>query len=1047
MGGSILNKKEWMEWEDPQITGINKEEGHAIAMPYDTLDEAAKGGDSSYKVSLNGMWKFKWVKGVSNRIADFYETDFEDASWDSIEVPGLWQLKGYGKPYYLAFRYPPGISTKKRELPKIDPDWNEIGFYRRRFSVPGSWNGRRVFIHFGAVKSAFYLYINGKRAGFSKGSNNPSEFDITDLLTLGENTLAVEVYRYSDGTYLEDQDMWFFSGIYREVYLYAEPAVYIRDFYLRCSLDEDYKDAVLMVDMDIKNSSSRDCIIKIEVFLLDTDKPMPLMMADAACTKDSEKVILMKCDVNDPKKWTAETPNLYTIVLAVKDGEGNIIEAKSVKFGFRTVEIKNEQILINGKPIMIKGVNRHDFDPDNGWAVPRERYYQDLSIMKRSNINAIRTSHYPDDPFLYNLCDQLGFYVLDEADMETHGVRRKNVPGNNPLWTRSVVDRMERMVLRDRNHPCVFMWSLGNEAGYGSNFSRMKEAALKLDNTRPIHYEGDFDMTVSDVLSRMYPTVEMLDKLGNHQEIKISFMDRLMNLYSSDNKPLKPEQYKGKPVLLCEYAHSMENSLGNFQEYMDRFEKYKNMAGGFIWDFVDQSIHKQEDGVEKWLYGGDFGEEDTHRYFCANGIVSADRTPHPSIYEVKKVYQYIKVYPYDLMQGIIRVENKYTFKPLDEFEGYYEVLEDGRKISEGKIENLDISPGEIREYKVEYGIPRIWKSSEYYLIVSFRLRYDTPWAQSGYEMAWDQFKLPFGNEKTSINIAEDGGEIKVQDGGSYIKINGEGFSVSFGKVSGGIESLDYGYGELIVSPLVPNYWRALTDNDIGYANFEPKWEWLLVDRSWEKASRTRKVVKLDIKCQRDFAVITFIQKVKHTKGRVVTAYIVYGDGTICVEHSITPSKNMYKIGTTMALPKSFHFVRWYGRGPQETYSDRKSGAKVSIYSMEVNKMVHNYMRPQENGNRTDIRWAELADINGRGIRVEAYPGELLNISAWPYSMEDLDKANHIFELPERDFTTFNIDYMQTGVGGDFPGVAMVHDKYIIHKGRTYKYGYTIKNLK
>lgn len=490
----------------------------------------------------------------------------------------------------------------------------------------------------------------------------------------------------------------------------------------------------------------------------------------------------------------------------------------------------------------------------------------------------------------------------------------------------------------------------------------------------------------------------------------------------------------------------MENSLGNFQEYMDRFEKYKNMAGGFIWDFVDQSIHKSENGVEKWLYGGDFGEEDTHRYFCANGIVSADRTPHPSIYEVKKVYQYIKVYPYDLDRGIIRVENKYAFKSLNEFEVSYEIMEDGRKVSGGIIENLDVCPGEVKEYKIEYGIPRINRGSEYYLLVSFRLKEDTPWAQKGYEMAWDQFKLPFKNGEIAIETARTSGKIEVEDDGSRINIKGENFLVSFGKITGGIESLNFGYGELIVSPLVPNYWRALTDNDIGYANFEPRWEWLLVDRSWEKAAQKRKVERVDVKCEGSKATITVTQRVRNTKGRVITVYRVYGDGTIYVEHSITPAKNMYKIGMTAALPHNFRFIKWYGRGPHETYSDRKSGAKVGVYSSEVDKMVHNYMRPQENGNRTDARWAELTDINGNGIRVESSSEKLLNISTWPYSMEDLEKANHIYELPERNFTTFNIDYMQRGVGGDFPGVAMVHDQYLIHKGRTYKYSFTIKNI-
>jgi beta-galactosidase len=402
----------------------------------------------------------------------------------------------------------------------------------------------------------------------------------------------------------------------------------------------------------------------------------------------SEQKLALKTVVKNPKKWTAETPNLYKLILTLKDEFGKVIEIKSAQFGFKVLEIKNQKIYVNGRPILLKGVNRHEFDPDHGWAVPRSRYIEDLTIMKRHNINAIRTSHYPNDSVFYELCNEYGFYVMDEADVETHGVRRKNVPGDNLLWTHAVVDRMERMVKRDKNHPCIFMWSLGNEAGYGSNFMEMKKAALKIDSTRPFHYEGDLSLAVSDVISRMYPTVEYVDKLGNQEEINITAIDKVLNKIFADAKPIKSDQYEDKPVILCEYAHAIENSLGNFQEYMDRFEKYNNMAGGFIWDFVDQSIRKVEGGTEKWLYGGDFGEEGgSFRYFCANGIVAADRTLHPSIYEVKKVYQEIKVHPVELLNGKIVIQNKYSFLNLKDFEAVWEIAENGIKIASGIIES------------------------------------------------------------------------------------------------------------------------------------------------------------------------------------------------------------------------------------------------------------------------------------------------------------------------------------------------------------------------
>jgi beta-galactosidase len=592
-----MGEKVLLDWENPNIIGTNKEPGHAIGMPYDEYEMAIDNKPSPYKLSLNGVWKFNWAKDPKKRPMDFYKMDYIADNWDDIEVPSVWQLKGYGKPYYLAFRYPPGISTKGSEILKINHKWNEVGSYRRTFNVLENWMDREIFIHFGAVKSAFYLYINGEKVGYSQGSMTPAEFNITKYVKAGENIVAAEVYRYSDGTYLEDQDMWFFSGIYREVYIYSESKTYIRDFFARCTFDEKYEDAELIVDVDIRNSKEYDQQVKIEVGLCDytsTEMPDPIASAEGLIGDSKELRLSLRTGVNNPKKWTAETPNLYKMILILKNEKDEIIEIKTIQYGFKVVEIKDEQILINGKPILIKGVNRHEFDPDFGWAVPRERYYQDFTIMKQNNINAIRTSHYPNDPFFYELCNEYGFYVMDEADMETHGVRRKNVPGDSPVWTKAVVDRMKRMVNRDKNHPCIFMWSLGNEAGYGSSFIEMKKAALGIDSTRPIHYEGDYDTSVSDVLSRMYPKVEYLDKLGNHEEVKISIVDKVMNNIILDSKPLKPEWYKGKPVILCEYAHAMENSLGNFQEYMDRFEKYKNMAGGFIWDFVDQASDDNE---------------------------------------------------------------------------------------------------------------------------------------------------------------------------------------------------------------------------------------------------------------------------------------------------------------------------------------------------------------------------------------------------------------------------------------------------------------------
>lgn len=529
--------------------------------------------------------------GVEGLPEQFQAENFDDSGWNEIEVPGVWQLQGYGKPIYLSSSYPDAIETAKDKIPAINHAKNEVGIYRRTFTVPAEWKGKQIFIHFGAVKSAFFLYINGKRVGYSQGSMTPAEFRITDAIHAGENSITAEVYRYSDGTYLEDQDMWFLSGIYRDVYLYAENDIYLRDFYARAELDEACQDATLSVWTGVANWGKE----TVEDIVLDA----ALVGGTKLSFEPLELVALpgntrsfFTADIEKPLQWSAEAPNLYTLVLTLRKGD-QVLSCKSVRIGFKRIEIKGEQLLVNGSPVLLKGVNRHDFDPDHGWAVPRERYYEDLNLMKQANINAIRTSHYPDDPFFYELCDEYGFYVMDECDMETHGVRRKDVPGSNPMWTQAVVDRARRMVIRDRNHACVCIWSLGNEAGDGENFKYMKQAILYHDDSRPVHYEGDFDLTTSDFISRMYPNGEMMEKLGTRQPITVSMFENIANSLAADNKPITAEMYRGKPVVLCEFAHAMENSLGNFQEFMDAFEKYDNLCGGFIWDFVDQAIHKR----------------------------------------------------------------------------------------------------------------------------------------------------------------------------------------------------------------------------------------------------------------------------------------------------------------------------------------------------------------------------------------------------------------------------------------------------------------------
>lgn len=1035
------NKTSLLDYENPEIIERNKQAAHAIWMPHDSFSEIAELEGSKYKLSLNGIWDYLWVMGTAPSPADFFMPEFDSSGWDKLEVPSVWQLHGYGKPYYLAFDFPPAISKKKSEIPKIDQSQNEKGFYRRSFLLPDNFEGREIFICFGAVKSAFYLYINGVKVGYSQGSMTPAEFNITQYLKRGENLVTAEVIRYSDGTYLEDQDMWFFSGIYREVFIYAEPNIYLRDIFARSSPDESYTDWTLEVDLFTENKTKKARSVVIEALLCEYNgfKIIDTIKSEFTAGANVANCFSLKKLIFSPKLWSAEKPNLYRLVIMLYGEDGLLIEAKTLHFGFKSVEISDERILVNGKPVMLCGVNRHDFDPDFGWAVPEERYHQDLALMKRANINAVRTSHYPNDTLLYELCDIYGLYVMDEADIETHAVRKKNVPGSNPIWTRTVVDRTERMVLRDRNYPCIFMWSLGNEAGYGENFTIMKKAALALDATRPFHYEGDFDLSVSDVVSRMYPTVELLEKLGRHEEIKIGLLDNLLNMLTADNKPLKPAQYAGKPVLVCEYAHAMENSLGNFREYMDVFEKYPNMAGGFIWDFVDQSIRrKTPNGEEQWLYGGDFGEELSHRYFCANGIVSADREPHPSYYEVKKVYQRIKVSPVDLKNGLIRIDNLYSFIDLSDFTLNWSLLEDGRIIENCTHEPFSLGGGESCIVQLNFSNVAFISGRDYHLNAEFILREKTLWCEKGYKLAFEQFEISASLPRKGCYV----GAANYSETESEITASGSGFKIVVSKADGNITCLDYGNGNLLRSPLKPNYWRAFTDNDLGYANFRPKLEKLLAYpvKRWRKATDKRKVRTVKLINENGSTSIDVLQTVPLCKGIVKTVYRVDSRGTVFVKHEIYPKHDMLRIGFTMALRRDFDSFTWFGRGPHENYCDRKTGSPVGIYSLDIETLGHSYMRPQENGNRTELRLLEIRDENRSGLTVT---GDNFSFSAWPYSQEALEKAAHLHELKTEDIVTVNLDLMQCGVGGDFPGVAKLHEPYKIHKNKRYIFEFAI----
>ena len=1022
-------------WENPKIYEQNKERSHSIMMPYDTLEDALAKKESAYKLSLNGTWKFYWQMGVENVPADFWKDEFDHSSWADMPVPSVWQLNGYGKPIYLCNSYPDILSSKEKEIPKIDHSRNEIGIYHRTFEIPAGWDGREIYIYFTAVKSAFKLYVNGEEVGYSQGSMNGAEFNLTKYVKVGTNSIVAEVYRYSDGSYLEDQDMWFLSGIYRDVYLYAEPKLMVRDFYFKTDFDgDDFTLSHTSLDVYIKNLEAIEGA-SVSAYLLDGRDQIHLGKADI--TAEAEQKFSFSQDIKDPKLWSAEYPNTYTLVFLLNKGDETIC-AKTFVVGFKKMEIRGNKLFFNGKEIMVKGVNRHEFDPDYAWAVPKERFHQDLSLIKRANCNSIRTSHYPNSPEFYEMCNEYGIYVMDECDCETHGVRRKNCPGDNPIWTAQVVDRMERMVLRDRNYPCIFIWSLGNEAGDGSNFMRMKEAALKLDDTRKFHYEGDFDFTKSDFISRMYPEAPLMKAMGEQREVKTTLYDNIANSLAADNKPIDPKNYADHPVILCEYAHAMENSLGNFKDYMADFEKYENMCGGYIWDFVDQSIHIKDEQGDKWLYGGDFDEGRTDAYFCANGIIGADRKPHPAYYEVKHVYGQFSLEEKDASKGIFEVFNKYSFTNLSDFSFFYTWEKDGEVILDGDIE-IDAEPKTYSEITVS--VPEIEGDCSLTFNLYQCLKEDTIWAEKDFIMNFGQIRV---YHKAPRKLEMVSGEINLRFTDSKnLVVFGPGYEIEFKDKR--LCSIKYNDVEVLKAPLVPNYFRALTDNDFTYFNFKREFKNVLPMMRWRYATKHTHFKTFNVKQHDNCLRIT--SSISNALGTGKIHYVINAKGDIFVRHEFKPIPNALRIGMTTKLNGEFSNVEWLGRGPAECYLDRKTGSRVSKYNMKVRDIEHRYMRPQENGNREDCDYVSFSNDAHKKIVFSIGNDKEIGFSAWNYTQEALFEAEHLYELAYEDDITVNIDYSICVVGGDMPGMAHVRPQYKLKGGRKYVQEFVISNRK
>ena len=1006
-------------WENPTIIQQNKLDGHNPALPFDAEDDCVF-DKSRYKMSLNGIWKFHWHINADLPVENFFKDDFNDSAWDDIEVPSLWQLKGYGKPIYLCSFMPEGVSTKRRQIPKVFHERNEVGIYRRTFSLPDFWRGRRISLHFGAVKSALYVYINGQYVGYSQGSMTPAEFDVTHFLREGVNQITARVLRYSDGTYLENQDMWNLSGISRGVYLIAEPIVRIEDIYAKAMLDAGCTTGMLSVDATIINSYPVRRPIRCEV-LFDGQR-----IFDEEFEIFGRYSVRANCKVPDVRAWSAETPNLYTVTILTSCPDG-FLSKKEIRVGFKRVEIRGNVLYINGQKVILKGVNRHDFDPKTGWTVSKETYRRDLTLMKQANINAIRTSHYPDDPYFYELCDEMGFYVMDECEVESHGVRRKNVPGSSKQWRDAVIDRAKRMVLRDRSHACVCFWSLGNEAGDGKNFYLMRRAIQYLCDLYPIHYEGDADLTKSDFISRMYPTQKQVECLRKKKAIKTTVFDNIANRLAADNKPISASSYRYKPVMYCEYAHSMENSLGNFREYVEDFEKYDHMCGGFIWDFVDQAIRTGTQGNVQWKYGGDFGESKSNLYFCCNGIIAADRTPHPAYFEVKQVYSDMCARDINAPKGILEIVNKRYFRTLDDVMLHWSVTRDGIETECDDYPLNGIAPQSTKNITLPVEAPET--DGEWILTVSFRHAQDGDWYQKGDEISFDQFLL------RAPRMAEDRtprGKISKEQAGSAVSFRAAQTALKVG--ADRTVRFRFGEKELFTGNAPrPCFYRPLTDNDRGYLNFVPSLLRFLPLLRWKRVDQKLRPVRCTVFEEKDS--VRIVQKWKC--GFFASADIEYtllADGRVRLSvHGSGKLLQMLRFGLYAGIRPDLHNVAWYGRGPEECYCDRKTGQRIAVHRRTVDEMFHPYVRPQENGNRTDVRYVNLTDDNGKGVRIAAE--DVMEFSCLWYSPDALDSAEHLHELHEDEFVSLHLDAKMRGVGGDLPGVAALHEPYQMRPGK------------
>ena len=1026
------------DWENPEVFGKNKEKPRASFIPYKTIEQLSSNdpGNSPFYTSLNGQWKFHIADKPADRPYYFFKKDYDDSDWKTIKVPSNWELEGFGYPIYTNVKYP-----HEKTPPKIQAHYNPVGSYRTSFKVTGEMLGRDLYLHFGAVSSAMNIWINGEKVGFSQGSKTPAEFLINEYINQGDNLLTVEVFKWSDASYLEDQDFWRLSGITRDVYLLSRDKDHIQDFTVGSNLTNNYTDGLFSVQVAVKNGSKQE--LKFQVILSDPNGDEVINEEMHVVVSHDLGAVNYQTKLLKVSQWSAEQPNLYKLILQLKDKDGIILESLGQQVGFRKLEIRNGQFLVNGKAIYFKGVNLHEHHDRFGHYLDEATMVKDIKTMKMHNINSVRTSHYPQPERFYELCDQYGLYVVDEANIESHGMGAHNQGSfdtikhvaYNSEWNAAHMDRIQSVVERDKNHPSVIIWSMGNECSNGPVFFETYDWIKKRDTTRFVLFEQSYLESNTDIVSPMYARIEQLEAYAN--------------------------THSDRPYVLCEYAHAMGNSVGNFKEYWDMMKKHDVLQGGFIWDWVDQGLIKTtKDGTEYWAYGGDFGPEDvpSDGSFCLNGLVDPDRTPKPALQEVKKVHQFIDFKLVDKNIGKLEITNIYDFTNLNAYQFKWEVLSNGQVKTSGLLTTFDLEPGESIIIDIPYAKDLDY-NEENILTVSALTKKEKNLVPAAYEVAWEQFHL---NGPTVKLFALSKEKVNVKEDAQHITIESQQNKLVFHKEDGILHDFFIGDENIIKDGkgFTPNFWRAPIDNDFGN-------DLHIRSKSWRYVSKHRKLIEVKSSTNKGNAVVKVVYELldeeENKMGKFTMKYTVNGEGAILVENTLKKSganlPETPRVGLNIVFTKSMDQVTWYGKGPFESYWDRKTGAKLGVYSGPVSDQYWPYIRPQENGSKSDVRWLRLDEAkSGHGILISGVP--TVDFSVHHQIMEDFEslertdgrhqdgvtvKNRHTIDVVERDLTSLNIDYKQMGVGGDDSWGGHTHPEYKL-TDKKYSYSFIIETF-